>query len=180
MDQELLRARSDLISAFGDERISWADPGRYHVTLRFLGDINVLLVKEIGRALCSGVTLKQPASIGLNGLASFGRRRRPRVVWVGFEQTDFFDRLKSEVDQILQGCGLPSDEKPFRAHITLGRVRALQNPRKYYKIIEEIKGEFRGLVLFESLVFYRSISGRNGPEYHVLEEIPFRKNISPS
>jgi 2'-5' RNA ligase len=180
LDQEMLHARSELLSAFEGERISWVDPVRFHVTIRFLGETKVSSVKEIGRALCSGVTLPEPNRLEMTGLSSFGPKKRPRVVWVGFEQTDFFELLKSEVDQILYGCGFPIEEQPFRAHMTLGRVRNLRNLTRFYDIIDEMSGHFRNPVLFEKLVFYRSLIGRGGPEYHVLDEISFRQGINPS
>jgi len=180
LDQKMLKARSDLMNALEGERISWVDPGRFHVTLRFLGDTEAFLVKEIGRALCSGVTLPGATSMELTGLSSFGPRKRPRVIWAGFEKTDFFELVKREVDQILHSCGVPLEEKPFRAHLTLGRVRNLRNLQVYYDIIEKMNIRFQGPVLFERLVFYRSIPGRGGPEYHVLDEIPFPQDINPS
>jgi len=180
LDQQMLQARSDLINALEGERISWVDPGRFHVTLRFLGDTEASLVKEIGRALCSGVTLPGITGLEFSGLSSFGPRKRPRVVWAGFEKNDFFELLKNEVDQILKECGIALEKQPFRAHLTLGRVRNLRNLQRYYEIIEEMNIHFRRRVLFESLVFYRSIPGRGGPEYHVLDEIPFQQDINPS
>jgi 2'-5' RNA ligase len=173
LEQDMLQARADLITAFEGERISWVDPVRYHVTLSFIGDTKVSSVKEIGNALHSGVTIPMYTRLELTGLASFGPGKKPRVIWVGFEQTDFFELLKCEVDRVLEGCGISLDEQPFMAHLTLGRVRSLQNLQRYYKTIEEMNLQFCGSVIFEKLVFYRSILGRGEPEYHALDEIRF-------
>jgi 2'-5' RNA ligase len=167
------------MNALEGERISWVDPGRFHVTLRFLGDTEACLVKEIGRALCSGVTWRESTRLDLNGLASFGSGKRPRVLLLEFEQTVFFELLKSMVDRILMEFGFPPEEKPFRAHLTLGRVRNLTNLRRYYELIREMSVHFRSPVLFDRLVYYRSISGRRGPEYQVLDEIRFGQDINP-
>ena len=169
-----LQARHKLIASMKEERISWTNPDQYHVTLRFIGDTDMTKVKKIGDLLHSGINIPEQISLDIAGLASFGPKKRPRVIWVGFEETDFFENLKSEVDHVLEKCGIPATEQPFRAHLTLGRVRSLKNLQDYYHIVEAMNQQFSGSVIFEKLVFFRSIMGPRGPEYHVLDEIAFR------
>jgi len=169
-----LQARHKLIASLKEERISWTNPDQYHVTLRFIGDTDFVKVKEIGNKLHAGIHIPERISLDIASLASFGPRKRPRVIWLGFEETDFFENLKSEVDHVLKQCGIPATEQPFRAHLTLGRVRSLQNLQGYYHAVEEMKQLFPGSVIFEKLVFFRSILGPRGPEYRVLDEIVFR------
>ena len=173
VDQLFLQARHKLMAALNEERISWTNSDQYHVTLRFIGDTELSTVKKIGLALHEGVTIPGQTSLGFAGLASFGPRKRPRVIWVGFEEAVFFDLLKLEVDRVLESCGIPAVEQPFRAHLTLGRVRSLQNMQKYYEAIEENNQQFSGPVSVEKLVYFRSILGARGPEYRVLDEILF-------
>ncbi len=168
-----LQARQELIAALKDERISWTDPDRYHVTIRFIGDTEIADIRKIGKALYAGIHIPQRFSLDISGLASFGPRKKPRVIWVGFEETNFFDLLKNDVDRVLELSGIPAREQPFRAHLTLGRIRSLQNLQNYYGTVGDMTLEFNSTVLFEKLVFFRSILGPRGPEYHVLEEIRF-------
>ena len=174
VEGQFLQARQDLITALKGERISWTNPDQYHVTLRFIGDTELVDIKKIGDALHAGIHIPERIRLNIAGLASFGPRKKPRVIWVGFEETDFFDLLKAEVDHALALCGIPANEEPFRAHLTLGRVRSLQNLQEYYHTVEAMNQQFSGSVLFEKLVFFRSILGPRGPEYHVLDEIVFR------
>jgi 2'-5' RNA ligase len=174
VDQVFLQARHNLMAALKEERISWANPDQYHVTLRFIGDTEPSVIKNIGSALHSGIAVPERIRLETCGLASFGPRKRPRVIWVGFEETDFFKNLKSEVDHVLEMYGIPATEQPFRAHLTLGRVRSLQNLQSYYLTVEEMNQQFNSSVIFEKLVFFRSILGPRGPEYQVLDEIKFR------
>ena len=174
VEQEFLETRKDLISALVGERISWVDPDRYHVTLRFLGDTKPSLIEEIRKNLQTGVKVPGRTEIKLGGLSSFGPRKRPRVLWVGFEETSFFELMKSQVDRTLEQCGISPVEQPFRAHLTLGRVRSLKNLKEYYETIHRMAHQFQGSVLFEKLVFFRSILESGGPQYHILDEKPFR------
>ena len=173
LEQGALEARCELLSAFEGERISWVEPENYHVTLRFLGDTILTDVKQIGSALRAGIKVPVRRHMELSEPGSFGPLKKPRVIWLGFEQTDFFDLLKNDVDRVLGECGVPFEKQPFRAHLTLGRVRSLQNLSKFYTIVDDMKQCFRSKVLFDRLVFYRSILGPRGPEYHVLEELVF-------
>lgn len=173
LSQDILEARSELMSELDGERISWVDPGRYHVTLRFIGDTKDTVAKEIGRTLHTGLNIPDEASLDLTGLASFGPRKRPRVIWVGFEETGFFTSLKSEVDRILEEIGIRSENQSFRAHLTLGRIRSLEDPDRFYKTVEEMNPKFLGRVRFEKLVYFQSILGAGGPQYRILDEINF-------
>lgn len=179
LSQGILDARLELMSALDGERISWVDPGRYHVTLRFIGDTEVSAVKEIQKALHTGMSIPDENTLDLTGLGSFGPRKRPRVIYLGFEETGFFVTVKREVDRILETIGIPSENKSFRAHLTLGRVRSLGNLNHYYKTVEEMNPKFLGRVRFEKLVYFQSVLGAGGPQYHLLDEISFSKGITP-
>ena len=174
VDEVFLHLRQKLKVKLKEERISWTNPEQYHVTLRFIGDTKLSDIKKIGSALHASIHVPERTRLELAELASFGPRKRPRVLWLGFEETVFFDLLKAEVDRALALCGIPANEEPFRAHLTLGRVRSLQNLQEYYHTVEAMNQKFSGSVLFEKLVFFRSILGPRGPEYHVLDEIVFR------
>jgi 2'-5' RNA ligase len=173
VEQSFLEARKDLLAAFRDERISWTLPEQYHVTLRFLGETERDTVEAIGQALQNEVSLPGQSRQILRGLGSFGPRKRPRVLWVGFEEGDFFDLLKQEVDRALESCGIPGEKQPFRAHLTLGRVRSLKNLNEYYQTVEQMRERFMASVLFDRLVFFRSILGPGGPEYQKLKKLQF-------
>lgn len=174
VDTGFIQARKELVTALGGERISWTNPEQYHVTLRFIGDTGLADVKKIGNALHAGIHIPERIRLNLTDVSTFGPRKKPRVIWVGFEETIFFGLVKKDVDAVLEQCGIPANEQPFRAHLTLGRVRSLGNLQEYYHVLEEMKHQFSAPVLFDKMVFFRSILGRRGPEYHVLNEFLFR------
>jgi len=173
VDMRFLQARTQLIEALRDERISWTNPEQYHVTLRFLGDTELSVVNEIIRILPREVHVPKQIMLKTDRLASFGPRKRPRVLWVGFEENDILISLKLEVDRVLEKCGITPGDQPFRAHLTLGRIRHLKNPQKYHDSVEEMAQEFSHSLQPGSLVFFQSILGMRGPEYRVLKEIQF-------
>ena len=172
VDQAFLDARKTLMSRLSAERISWTRPEQYHVTMRFLGDTEPDSVGRISMAL-RAMALPQACSLELSGLASFGPRKRPRVIWSGFEERTFFGSLREDLDRVLVSCGLGMEEQGFQAHLTLGRIRSLKKLADFYSIIEDMDRDFTAKVLFDRMIFFRSILGPRGPEYHVLEELRF-------
>lgn len=100
----------------------------FHVTLAFLGEIDEaqssLAVAALESA-CAGVA---PVTLVSNGLGKFGRSS-DATLWLGLEQTPALEHLATSVRNSLAARDLTYDEKPFRAHITLGRrVRLPRGP----------------------------------------------------
>ncbi len=173
--KHFLESRNILIRRLSGERISWVRPELYHVTLRFLGDTPADDIPNIGNAL-SEMDTQPETYMTLNEMSSFGPRKRPRVVWVGLEKEEIVSQWKNSVDRVLRSCGHRFEKEPFRAHLTLGRIRSLKNPDRFYEILEEMKQQFRESILIDRIVFYRSIMKKNGPEYRVLKEIMLRSS----
>lgn len=171
----MLEARHQLMTSLEEERISWVDPKRFHITLRFLGDTRLADVDRIGQALMKGRFLPETTLVPVTGLGSFGPRKKPRVIWIGFGREEWFSRLKDGVDSTLEECGFPKQDQPFTTHLTLGRIRSLGDLSRYYEIIERMKTNSYEAVWFDRMIYYRSILGPRGPEYSKLEEILFRK-----
>lgn len=171
-----LEARSELMKLLKDERISWVNPENYHVTIRFLGEIIVSRTDVISASLEKHINNTQKMVINFNKPGSFGPLKKPRVIWVGFEQVSFFESLKLNVDMALESCGFPKTNQPFRAHLTLGRVRnKLRDRDGYYRAIKSMAYRFRDQACMDKLVFYRSEAGPDGPVYTPL----FKKDFLP-
>lgn len=173
VDEAFLDARERLMARLSGERISWTSVEQYHVTLRFLGDTSASSVRRISTALKEDMALPKAHRVELTGLASFGPRKRPRVIWAGFAEKTFFEELRQDLDRVLVSCGWPLEEQPFRAHLTLGRVRGLKQPGAFHDAIGDMQLGFTSPVLLDRLVFFRSILGPSGPKYQVLEELRF-------
>lgn len=171
----VLRARLELMESLKGERISWVDPLRYHITVRFLGETRIPDVEKIGKALQSGLQLPDQWMVSTAKAGSFGPRNMPRVIWIGFEDQLPFETLRREVDRVLQSCGIPPMDQPFRAHLTLGRIRSLRDPEAFHRSLERIRERFIERIKFDRLVFYRSEPGRGGPVYTSLLDLEFRE-----
>jgi RNA 2',3'-cyclic 3'-phosphodiesterase len=105
----------------------WVPAENLHITLRFLGSLETSRLEQLRRGL-EGV--RMPAfELGLDGRGSFGPRAAPRVVWlkVGAGRADCA-ALAAAVEDACRAAGLESEERPFRAHVTLARARPAPSP----------------------------------------------------
>jgi len=171
-----LEARSELMKLLEDEKISWVDPDNYHVTIRFLGDVDVSRIGPICDSLDDKINTPRKMHIKFSRPGSFGPVKNPRVVWVGFEQGPVFESLRHDVDLALEACGFQKADKPLRVHLTLGRVRSkLSDMDGYYRAIKTMETQFGEKVWLDKIVFYRSVMCREGPVYTPL----FQKEFLP-
>jgi 2'-5' RNA ligase len=118
----LERALTPLRAAPGAPR--WTPSARWHLTLVFLGDVPAPRLAPLVAEVAPAVAVTPQLTLQLAGAGRFGSRRRPAVCWAGVdgdvgELTALADRLVSAVRRV----GLPVDDRPFRAHLTLGRWR---------------------------------------------------------
>ncbi len=98
----------------------WIDPDNYHVTLRFIGDIDDRLAAEITHLL--GRVRGHAFDMRFDGLGSFGGRR-PRAVFAGIVPSEPLLALQSEHERLLRRIGFEPEGRKFTPHVTLARLR---------------------------------------------------------
>jgi RNA 2',3'-cyclic 3'-phosphodiesterase len=99
----------------------WIDVENYHLTLRFIGDVDNRTADEIVDRLDR---IDRPEfSISLSGIGSFGSKK-PHSVYAGVKQTEEMCALQGEIERICQRIGLPPDPRKFTPHVTLARLRS--------------------------------------------------------
>lgn len=98
----------------------WIDVENYHLTLRFIGDVEGHVADEIVNALDR---VRRPAfSLMLSGVGAFGQKK-PHSIWAGVAPSPDLNALQAELERICQRLGLPSDPRRFTPHVTLARLR---------------------------------------------------------
>ncbi len=98
----------------------WIDPQNYHVTLRFIGDVDERTADEIAYDL-SRVN-RSPVSVEIAGLDTFGSKR-PHSVYARVLPNAALSDLQGTLERRLQRLGLPAESRRFTPHVTLARLR---------------------------------------------------------
>ncbi len=124
---EVDRAQAGLRRALPEKAIRWTPREQFHLTLRFLGNVESQRTGELSQALgdvCSGFA---PIRLRAAGIGFFPNARRPRVLWVGLDEpSGELKKLQQAIQSAVQGFTLEEPEKRFVGHVTLGRVKELR------------------------------------------------------
>ncbi|RDE09646.1 RNA 2',3'-cyclic phosphodiesterase [Pelagibacterium lacus] len=99
----------------------WIDPDNYHITLRFIGDVDHLVADEIVHALDMAPSM-EPFEVVISHLGVFGGNK-PRALYAGLEPNEALNRLQAGQERLLQRAGLVPEGRKFVPHVTLARLR---------------------------------------------------------
>jgi 2'-5' RNA ligase len=99
----------------------WVDPGNYHLTLRFIGEIGEDVAADIDDAL-SRLRARR-FTLQIAGTGVFAGGDKPRSLWVGVEKNPELVGLRDKIEQALIRVGLPPEQRKFAPHVTLARLR---------------------------------------------------------
>jgi RNA 2',3'-cyclic 3'-phosphodiesterase len=116
------KLRLSLIST-GVPGARWVDPGNYHVTLRFIGEVDEGVAGDIDAAL-ERIRAK-PFALVLSGVGQFG----DRMLWAGVEKNPALLHLREKVESALVRVGLEPEARRYAPHVTLARLRGASETR---------------------------------------------------
>lgn len=150
--------------------VKWVEPGNIHLTLKFLGEISdeqAVQVKGILDKIAAGFN---PFEITLSGIGGFPKLDYPRVIWVGIdkgrkETAEIAKRIEAELEK----TGFEKEERPFTAHLTIGRVRSPQTKEALKEKLTSLSQRppaYNGLsVKIDAVRLYQSKLSGNGAVY---------------
>lgn len=152
--------------------VKWVEPKNLHVTLKFLGETHESLIPGITEAMHKAVRSQPPFRVIVKGVGAFPSVRRPRVIWLGIgEGADTLSAIAERIEEELAELGFEPEGRPFRAHITLGRLRT---PRRIEPLTAELElmgARECGGMSCDRVVLMRSELSRSGPTYTALETV---------
>jgi 2'-5' RNA ligase len=152
--------------------VKWVAPENLHVTLKFLGDVREDALPGVLAAVEKAAKSISGFELAVSGLGAFPNPQRARVVWVGTEDgRDKLIELAAAVESELVSAGFAQEEKPFKAHITIGRVRD-RAPRQLPDALAEVNADALGSQRVSSVALMRSDLRPGGPVYSVTKTLP--------
>ena len=153
-------------------KINWTKRGNWHLTLYFLGEVDDEELSSIRSAL-AGIRLPK-FSLQAGGGGFFPPGKPPRVIWVGLQQGgEACSALAGEVENALVELGYAGRDKPFTAHLTLGRVK--KGERDDWKaLLRSLQTSEWPEIEADSFVLWQSTLTPSGPVYEEVERYSLR------
>lgn len=156
--------------------VRWVRPEQLHITLRFLGDVEEAQCDPLINAMTQ-ITEAAPFSFNLAGLGAFPHRKQPRVIWTGVTQGhNEVVSLAARVENLVTSCGLPKEDRPFAAHLTLGRVREPGDFAAFWQAADRMNFVGQPAAASDVRLIWSTLTP-TGPVYRELDSFPLRGRI---
>jgi RNA 2',3'-cyclic 3'-phosphodiesterase len=144
--------------------VTWVAPPAMHLTVRFIGEADDTLAAEIRRRVGEPFELA-PFHVTVSGVGAFPASGPPRVVWLGIrEGAAELARVNADLESRFEGLGLSRDDRPFRAHLTLGRVKGPLGPGAR-QVIASSSAASAGRCPVERVTLFESRLSPSGARY---------------
>ena len=151
----------------GVREARWVQEDNFHLTLRFIGEIEEPHLPEIVAALRH--VDSEPFSLSLSGVGHFKRGQQIRSLWAGCHPCVSLNILQNRIDVGLRQAGLSPDGRRFTPHITLGRLKK-GSPQSVRDWVEENYLFSCSEFMVEQFVLLDSYLSHTGAIYSTIEE----------
>jgi len=175
--EDILQAVSRLQENLKKEikgKISWTRSQSNHITLKFFGNIDQDDVKNICAIMKKQVASVPTLSLNVEKIGVFPDARRPRVLWLGTTgDVEKLAVLQNQLEKDFEGIGFPRENRPFRAHLTLGRIKIPQEMTGISESLSKYSDFTIGEFCCKELVLFQSKLMPQGAVYTKLEKFSF-------
>lgn len=166
------KARVDNEDPSSLEAVRWVPASNLHITFAFIGKAYPPLVDELSAALHNKFAGTTPFRVRIEGAGAFPSIARSSVIWLGV--TTGAGELKTAASlarEALTEVGLSVEGRPFRAHVTLGRVRT---PKDLASLVAELDKVSLEPFTVNGVGLFNSEARPEGSKYEVVESFPLR------
>ena len=167
--KSLIQQRIDRLRAEAPEcQASWNRAENIHLTLKFFGNIEQNNIEPITNALLRTVSNRTRFEISIGGTGAFPNHRQPRVLWIGInDPAGKLIELHEGLEQECAAAGFSKEERLFRPHLTIARIRKPTGARVAAELNQKLGFEPITLPVNELVVFRSELSSK-GSKYTAL------------
>ena len=166
--------QSDFKASMPDVR--WTKYSNIHLTLKFLGDVQISRIDKVSEALQEVAVKFSPFTMNLAGMGAFPNPRRPRIVWVGVEKgVNELVEMANSIEGSMKRLGFPREKRRFSPHLTVGRIRRLTNPAAMTEALDKARVGELGEFTVGRISLIKSQLDPAGSIYTILTEARLQK-----
>jgi len=154
----------------------WTRPEQFHITLRFIGEVDGRTFDDIGQALNDVPFF--PFELKLAGVGDYGDRRRTRVLWAGVCPSPELELLHDRIESTLVRVGLAPERRTYKPHVSLARLDRPTDDRVRGFLTDHARFAI-GPFDVEGFTLFSSVTASGGPLYraeavypHVEDDMP--------
>ncbi len=151
--------------------LSWAPPDNLHITTKFIGPWGQDRLPELKSALES-LSPRGPLELKVSGFGWFENPHNPRALFAGIASRESLSQLKQDVETALEPLGLPRENRPYRPHVTLARIKGPQDLAALRQAIAALPSSDFGVMSATKHLLYKSEPGESASVYRVIGEFP--------
>jgi len=152
--------------------VRWTNPEKIHLTLKFFGNIEESRVDPIFESIRKPIWTTLPFSLKVRGVGAFPHLRNPRVIWIGLvDEREALTSLQKQIETDLEKIGFHPEDRPFRPHLTLGRMKSSRGKEELVERMEKYREEEFGDFRVERVVLFKSDLRPSGPIYTSLGDV---------
>lgn len=164
---EDVQAGAEAAASTHRSAVRWVRMDGLHVTLRFLGPTEEAKVAALAAVVDDVAGNAAPFRVSIRGSGAFPSARRPRTLWLGIDAgAAELTALAMELSAGLAKAGWPTDERPFRAHLTLARADGRREGPTVAGLLSARAAGFETEFPADRLVLFESVTG-GGPARYV-------------
>jgi 2'-5' RNA ligase len=172
---EIEKAQADLRQALPEGRVRWTKREQFHLTLRFLGNVDAQRFEPLADAVRRACRCSAVLELRAEGIGFFPNLRRPRVVWAGVsDRQEQLSRLQRAVEAATRDFTAEESGERFAGHVTLGRIKAIKREEAdgLAKLAAGLAARFFGAWTADKVEITHSQLSPDGARHTTLATIP--------
>ena len=164
-DENFLETYNFLKTNLKQDLIKWVKPDVMHLTLKFLGPTPNEDISKIKYVLENFSKKKSPLNFEFDKTGIFGSSYDPRVIWFGITNNEEIKSFGEDLLNLFHENGFKRDRQNFVPHLTIGRIKKINNKRYFQNIIDKVKDKKIQSFYVNEIILYQSILKPDGPVY---------------
>jgi 2'-5' RNA ligase len=159
----------------------WVRESGFHITLKFLGEVDASLIGPISSCMRAAVQQYHPFSLMISGVGVFPHESSPRVLWVGVQDASgLLGQVQQTLEAHLTQLGHPAEDRPFAPHLTLARLKRISRRGEFLAALKTHREAVLGEMDVDHIELVESQLHSSGARYSLVHAAHFPRATDTS